>query len=48
MEIAGLVLTGLPFCLKGLSGIGDHCHKFMGYRKALGCLVRQLEVESLN
>jgi hypothetical protein len=46
MDVAGLVLTVLPFCLKGLQEIHDGGRKFMGYQRALRRLVIQLEVET--
>jgi hypothetical protein len=48
MDIAGFVLTVLPLVLKGLREINDGSRKFIGYRRALGRIVRQFEVENLK
>lgn len=45
MEVAGLIFAVVPLCLQGLCALDDGSRKMINYRRSVGDVVRQLEVE---
>lgn len=45
MEVAGLVLTILPLCIKGVLDLNDGSHELKNYRRTMKDLATQLDVE---